>query len=57
MRLDPPVPMIMRELDKPMEFEGVSLLPGTGFAINVHNIHHNPHVWGEDHDVIIHRTV
>ena len=51
MRHTPPVPFFMRELDSNLEIDGVTLLPGTTVAVNIYVIHHNPLVWGEDHNV------
>ena len=46
-----PVPNYARELTKPMVFNGVELLPGTGVHIHADVLHHNPAVWGEDHRI------
>ena len=50
MRMFPPVPMNMRELNNPLEIDGHTFLPGTQFQVLIHNLHHNHLVWGEDHD-------
>jgi cytochrome P450 len=51
LRMTPPVPFIGRELDAPLEIEGVTLLPGTFVDINIWAVHHNEYVWGKDHMV------
>ena len=51
MRHTPPVPFFIRELDRNLEIDGVTLIPKTIVAINVQDVHHNPLVWGEDHEV------
>ena len=51
MRLHCPVPFIGRELSQELTLEGVTLLPGTFIDINICTLHHNPHVWGENHQV------
>ena len=50
MRMFPPVPMIMRELNNPLEIDGHTFLLGTKFQVIIYNLHHNHLVWGEDHD-------
>ena len=51
MRLHSPVPMIGREVDREFVMDGVTLAPGTFVEINIHALHHNKAVWGEDHNV------
>ena len=51
MRHTPPVPVFGRELENPMEIDGVMLEVGTFVTINPFSVHHNPLVWGEDHMV------
>nr|AAR88241.2 CYP4BB1 [Alitta virens] len=50
MRLWCPVPVISRQLLNPITIDGVTLPPHTLFDINIIALHHNPTVWGEDHD-------
>ena len=47
----PAVPIINRQLNKEVTIDGVTLLPGTLVNINIYALHHNPSVWGEDHNV------
>ena len=49
LRLYTPVPAVARRLTKPLEMEGVELLPDTNVVIGFYAMHHNPLVWGEDH--------
>merc|ERR1711894_727816 len=49
LRHTPPVPFIGRELENPLEIDGVTLEPGTLIDMNIWGTHHNPHVWGDDH--------
>ena len=49
LRLHSPVPAVIRRLTKPLEIEGVELLPDTAVYISFYAMHHNPLVWGEDH--------
>ncbi len=51
LRIHPPVPEITRQIDQPITVEGVTLEPGTQFAISIYCLHHNPAVWGDDHNV------
>uniref|UniRef100_A0A8C6E808 Taurochenodeoxycholic 6 alpha-hydroxylase-like n=1 Tax=Moschus moschiferus TaxID=68415 RepID=A0A8C6E808_MOSMO len=46
MRLYPPVPVISRELSKPITFpDGRSLPAGISFSLSIYGLHHNPKVW------------
>ena len=49
LRLYSPVPTVGRMLTKPLELDGVELLPSTTVQISFYAMHHNPKVWGEDH--------
>jgi cytochrome P450 len=49
LRLHTVVPFVARQLSRPMEIEGVTLLPGTIIDICPWAVHHNPDVWGSDH--------
>ena len=51
LRLWTPVPFIARKLTKPLTVDGVTLPPDTNVNMNILALHHNPSVWGEDHDV------
>ena len=51
MRLLPPVPIIGRELDTEMVVDGVTLPMGTNVQFLIHSLHHNTHIWGNDHNV------
>ncbi|CAK6441175.1 unnamed protein product [Pipistrellus nathusii] len=46
LRLYPPVPMVGRELSKPITFpDGRSLPKGIHVSLNIYALHHNPKVW------------
>uniref|UniRef100_A0A8D0X859 Uncharacterized protein n=2 Tax=Sus scrofa TaxID=9823 RepID=A0A8D0X859_PIG len=46
LRLYPPVPVIGRELSKPITFpDGRSLPAGITLSLSVYGLHHNPQVW------------
>ena len=49
----PPVPNIARQLEKPLTIDGITLPPDSMVHMNILAMHHNPAVWGEDHDVSI----
>ena len=51
MRVHPPVPFVGRQLSKDVEINGVTIPKHTNVEINIFGIHHNPLVWGEDHEV------
>jgi len=51
LRHSPAVYAIGRELENPIEIDGVMLEPGTQIDLHIYAIHHNPLVWGEDHTV------
>ena len=46
-----PVPGFGRELTRDLTIGGVTLPKHTRIGISVYCVHHNPHVWGEDHMV------
>ena len=53
-RIHSPVPFIGRQTTKDIELEDGRIIPaGINMDIVIYDIHHNPHVWGEDHDVRI----
>ena len=54
MRVWCPVPVISRQLLQPLTIDDVTFQPHTLFDINIIGLHHNPSVWGDDHDVSIH---
>lgn len=49
-RIHSPVHWIGREVQKPFELYGLTLRPGTLVDISIYGLHHNPMVWGEDHN-------
>ena len=51
MRLHSPVPGISREISKPVTVGGVTFPKYTKLSVNIYALHHNPHVWGNDHMV------
>ena len=51
MRIHSPVPWIGREVDQSITLQGVTLKPQTLIDISIYSLHHNPTVWGEDHNV------
>ena len=51
LRLWPAVANIARQITKPLTIDGITLPPHTLFNINILALHHNPEIWGEDHDV------
>ena len=48
-----PVPIIGRGVEKEFVLDGVTLPMGCAVEVNVHALHHNETVWGEDHNVNI----
>ena len=46
-----PVPGITRELSQELTIDGVALPRCTLVNISVYSVHHNWHVWGDDHMV------
>ncbi|XP_060801165.1 cytochrome P450 4C1-like [Amyelois transitella] len=49
LRLYPPVPLIIRKVDKATTLpSGVTLVPGMGAVIHIWAIHRNPKYWGPD---------
>ena len=51
MRLHATVPRFGRELQNEVVVDGVTLKPGTMVGVVGFCIHHNKHVWGDDHEV------
>ena len=51
MRVHSPVPTYGRELENEVVVDGVTLKPGSKVQIVNFCIHHNKHVWGDDHMV------
>ena len=49
LRLHPPVPSVSRELTSPLFIGEHEIPPGTVVYINIFNLHHNTHIWGENH--------
>ncbi len=49
LRLTPTVPFIFREVTNPLTLNGIQFEPGTRIELNIWGLHHNPHVWGDDH--------
>lgn len=50
MRLHSPVPGIMREIQAPIKVEDLEIPAKANVMISINSLHHNPTVWGEDHD-------
>ncbi|KAK3084664.1 hypothetical protein FSP39_017144 [Pinctada imbricata] len=50
MRITPPVPIIVRYLTKPFEFDGVEIPAGTQVGLFIVHINNHPSVW-KDHEV------
>ena len=50
LRLYSPVHNVFRELQTPMEMDGLTLLSGTVVKVNIFQLHHNHLVWGSDHE-------
>jgi len=49
-RLYPPVPVISRLLDEPVEIKGHILPKGVNVRISPWDVHRNPHVWKDPND-------
>ncbi|XP_038070122.1 cytochrome P450 4F22-like isoform X1 [Patiria miniata] len=49
MRMMTAGPLVSRVLTAPYTIDGVTLPVGTMLGISIHQLHHNPSVWGEDH--------
>jgi len=49
LRLYPPVPIIARELNEDVDIMGCTVARGTYVGLHIYGLHHNVHVWGEDH--------
>lgn len=47
MRLFPPVPMVGRTVEQPMDLKGIKLQPGQGIILAVNQLHRDPKIWGE----------
>jgi hypothetical protein len=56
MRLHSPVPFIGRVTHQDTEVCGKRIPAGVNTDIVIHNLHHNPHVWGHDHQVTTQST-
>jgi len=39
----------LRDLENPLDIEGVTVLPGVCVDIPIYCLHHNAQVWGDDH--------
>ena len=50
LRMYSPVPTVMRELTEPLDLDGHKILPGTFITLLLFQVHHNPLVWGDDHN-------
>ena len=46
-----PVPGFTRELSRELSIGGIELPRCTRVNISVYSLHHNSHVWGDDHMV------
>ena len=51
LRLYSAVPSIGRQLSQPLTIAGYVLPANTLIGLNIYACHHNPTVWGEDHNV------
>ena len=51
LRLVSPIPIISRVTDKDLDLNGCTVPSGTHIDVNIYALHHNEHVWGEDHDL------
>ncbi|NP_001266437.1 cytochrome P450 4C1-like precursor [Bombyx mori] len=52
MRLYPPVPLIVRKVDKDVTLPtGLTLVKNCGIVINIWAVHRNPLYWGDDADI------
>ncbi|XP_022103239.1 phylloquinone omega-hydroxylase CYP4F11-like isoform X2 [Acanthaster planci] len=49
LRMMPAGPLISRTLTAPYTVDGVTIPQGTMVGICLHQLHHNPTVWGDDH--------
>ena len=49
MRLHSPVPGVLRDVQSPIQVENVEIPARTTVMISFNSLHHNPAVWGEDH--------
>ncbi|XP_026729892.1 cytochrome P450 4C1-like [Trichoplusia ni] len=51
LRLYPPVPLIVRTVEKEIQLpSGVTLVPGCGVLVHIWGTHRNPQYWGDDAD-------
>jgi len=50
-RIHSPVPFIGRSTTKDIEVDGKTIPAGVNIDIVIYDIHHNPHIWGKDHNV------
>lgn len=48
--MHPAVFFIQRQVAEDTTIDGYHIPAWTNVAINIHNLHHNASVWGEDHD-------
>ena len=46
-----PVPGITREISRPVTIDGITFPKFSRLSVSIYALHHNPHVWGEDHMV------
>ncbi|XP_022342994.1 cytochrome P450 4F8-like [Crassostrea virginica] len=49
MRLHSPVPGVLRDVQSPIQVENVEIPARTTVMISFNSLHHNPAVWGKDH--------
>ncbi|XP_070537932.1 cytochrome P450 4F2-like [Ptychodera flava] len=48
LRISPPVPVISREITKPVDLpDGRTFLPGMTVSAHIYSLHHNKHVWDD----------
>ena len=51
--MHPPVPFVGRQMSKDFEVGGHVIPKDTSVGVSIYALHHNPHVWGDDHMVSI----
>jgi len=49
LRMYPPVPIVSRQLEEEIDILGCPVPAGTNVGLHIYALHHNVHVWGEDH--------